>query len=80
MVYGMAYKVFVDGQEGTTGLKINERLRGRDDIELLVIDPGKRKDVRERKNIINESDIPFCACPTRRPVNPLLLLKTAIQG
>ena len=33
----MKYKIFVDGQEGTTGLKINERLETRDDIEILKI-------------------------------------------
>jgi len=59
----MAYKVFVDGQEGTTGLRINERLRGRSDIELLKIDPEKRKDISERKRLINEADIVFLCLP-----------------
>jgi N-acetyl-gamma-glutamyl-phosphate reductase len=77
MVYGMAYKVFVDGQEGTTGLKINERLRGRDDIELLVIDPGKRKDVRERKNIINESDITFLCLPDKAAIESASLVENS---
>ena len=45
----MKYKVYVDGQEGTTGLKINERLAERDDIEILKIDSDKRKDAEERK-------------------------------
>ena len=39
-------KVFIDGQEGTTGLQIHDRLAGREDIELLVIDPDKRKDLK----------------------------------
>ena len=34
----MKIKVFVDGQEGTTGLQIHERLNNRDDIEILEID------------------------------------------
>ena len=37
-------KVYIDGKEGTTGLQIYERLGGRDDIELLLIDEDKRKD------------------------------------
>ena len=40
----MSYKVFVDGQEGTTGLQIHERLAKRDDIEILSIEKEKRKD------------------------------------
>lgn len=39
----MVYKVYVDGQEGTTGLEINERLQGRSDIELLKISAEKEK-------------------------------------
>lgn len=59
----MAYKVFVDGQEGTTGLQINERLQKRSDIELLKIDPEKRKDIKERKRLLNEADIAFLCLP-----------------
>ncbi|HOQ07704.1 MAG TPA: N-acetyl-gamma-glutamyl-phosphate reductase [Clostridiales bacterium] len=59
----MVYKVFVDGQEGTTGLEINERLHGRKDIELLKISPEKRKDINERKKYINEADIVFLCLP-----------------
>ena len=59
----MRYKVFVDGQEGTTGLQINERLQERDDIDLLKIDPEKRKDSSERKRFLNEADIVFLCLP-----------------
>ena len=47
-------KVFIDGSEGTTGLRIYERFEGRDDIELLHIDSEKRKDVEERRRLINQ--------------------------
>ena len=46
-------KVYIDGKEGTTGLQIYERLGGRTDIELLLIDEDKRKDTAERKKLIN---------------------------
>jgi len=59
----MTHKVFVDGQEGTTGLQINEYLGKRPDIELLKIDSGKRKDLAERKRLINASDVTFLCLP-----------------
>jgi N-acetyl-gamma-glutamyl-phosphate reductase len=59
----MTYKVFVDGQEGTTGLQINEYLAKRSDIELLKIDSDKRKDLAERKRLINASDVTFLCLP-----------------
>ncbi len=59
----MSYKVFVDGQEGTTGLQINEYLAQRADIEILKIDADKRKDLAERKRLINASDITFLCLP-----------------
>ena len=59
----MASKVYIDGQEGTTGLKILERFKGRNDIELLRIDPEKRKDNDERKKLINASDFTILCLP-----------------
>ncbi len=56
-------KVFIDGQEGTTGLKIYERFQNRTDIEILRIDEEKRKDVNERSKLINSSDFTFLCLP-----------------
>lgn len=56
-------KVYIDGQEGTTGLKILERFKNRTDIELLRIDEDKRKDNDERKKMINSSDYTFLCLP-----------------
>ena len=56
-------KVFIDGAEGTTGLRINERFEKRDDIEVIAIDPDLRKDPAERKRMINESDYTFLCLP-----------------
>lgn len=56
-------KIYIDGQEGTTGLKILERFKGRNDIELLRIDEDKRKDNDERRRMINSSDFTFLCLP-----------------
>ena len=59
----MKTRVYIDGSEGTTGLRIFERMAGREDIELLSIDPALRKDAAERKKLINASDITFLCLP-----------------
>ena len=60
---GAKPKIFIDGREGTTGLQIYERLDGRGDIDLLLIDESKRKDISERKNYLNEADLVFLCLP-----------------
>jgi N-acetyl-gamma-glutamyl-phosphate reductase len=59
----MGTKVFVDGQEGTTGLRIFEYLAARQDIEVLRIDEAYRKDLGARRELINASDITFLCLP-----------------
>ena len=59
----MKPKVFIDGQEGTTGLQIHKRIDSRKDIEQLTIDESKRKDISERKKLINEADLVFLCLP-----------------
>lgn len=59
----MSTKVFVDGQEGTTGLKIFEYLSRRTDVEVLRIEESKRKDLDERRRLINASDVTFLCLP-----------------
>ena len=59
----MKYKVFIDGAEGTTGLKIHQYFQKRDDIDLLKIDQEKRKDLDERLSLIKQADISFLCLP-----------------
>ena len=59
----MKKMVFIDGQHGTTGLKINERLNGRNDIELIEITEADRKDLTTREKLLNEADIVFLCLP-----------------
>lgn len=56
-------KIYIDGQEGTTGLKILERFEGRNDIELIRIADEKRKDPAERARLINSADYVFLCLP-----------------
>ncbi len=56
-------RVFVDGQEGTTGLRIHEYLAARRDVEVLRIDADKRKDAAERKRLLNAADVAFLCLP-----------------
>lgn len=59
----MKFKVFVDGQHGTTGLKIHEMLESRDEIELLTIDEKDKKDINKRKELLNSADLVFLCLP-----------------
>ncbi len=59
----MKPKIYVDGQEGTTGLRIGEHLAGRSDLDVLKIDPEKRKDAAERKRLLNAADLAFLCLP-----------------
>jgi N-acetyl-gamma-glutamyl-phosphate reductase len=59
----MTTRVYVDGQEGTTGLRIHEYLARRGDIELLRIDPDKRKDPAERARLLNAAHVAFLCLP-----------------
>jgi N-acetyl-gamma-glutamyl-phosphate reductase len=59
----MAYRVFVDGAEGTTGLSINDRLEARGDMELIHIDSALRKDKSARAKAIRRADVAFLCLP-----------------
>ncbi|URN94276.1 MAG: N-acetyl-gamma-glutamyl-phosphate reductase [Candidatus Pristimantibacillus lignocellulolyticus] len=71
----MKYKVFVDGQEGTTGLKIFEYLSNRSDIEILRIDPDKRKNAKVRSEFLNAADIVFICLPDSAAIESVELVK-----
>jgi len=59
----MSTLVFVDGQEGTTGLRIHEMLARRPDVEVLRIDADRRKDEAERARLLNAADVAFLCLP-----------------
>ena len=59
----MTHAVYVDGQEGTTGLRIHEYLAARRDVQVLRIDPERRKDPAERAKMLNAADVAFLCLP-----------------
>ena len=71
----MSVKIFIDGQEGTTGLKILERFENRNDIEIMKISEELRKDKDERKRLINMSDYTFLCLPDAAAIESVSLVE-----
>ena len=67
--------VYIDGKEGTTGLQIYDRLAGRQDIELLLIDEEKRKDTEERRRLMNQADLVFLCLPDAAAIEAVTLVE-----
>ena len=70
----MKPKIYIDGKEGTTGLQIYDRLGGRGDIELLLIDEDKRKDTEERRKLLNAADLVFLCLPDAAALEAVTLI------
>lgn len=73
----MVAKVFIDGEAGTTGLQIRDRLSGRRDLELLSIAPDKRKDQAERKRLLNAADVAILCLPDDAARESVSLIENA---
>ena len=73
----MSVQVFIDGEAGTTGLQIRERLETRDDIVLLKIDPERRKDPAARAELLNGADIVVLCLPDEAAKEAVSLISNA---
>ena len=71
----MKKKVFIDGKAGTTGLRIYERLSGRDDIEIIILCEEERKNIDSRKMALNSADIAFLCLPDAAAIEAVSLIE-----
>ena len=68
-------KVFIDGSAGTTGLRIYERLGSRTDIELLILPEELRKNMDDRRRMLNSADIAFLCLPDKAAMEAVSLIE-----
>jgi N-acetyl-gamma-glutamyl-phosphate reductase len=66
--------VFIDGEAGTTGLQIRERLEGRRDLTLLSIDAALRKDFSARREVLNRADAVILCLPDEAAREAVVLI------
>ena len=71
----MTAKIFIDGETGTTGLQIRERLAGRRDLELLSIPEARRKDAGARAEFLNAADVAILCLPDAAALEAVSLLQ-----
>ncbi|MGB1719497.1 MAG: N-acetyl-gamma-glutamyl-phosphate reductase, partial [Candidatus Latescibacterota bacterium] len=67
-------RVFIDGQEGTTGLRIRHMLDGRDDVDVLLIPPADRKNAAARADYLNQVDVAILCLPDDAAAEALELI------
>lgn len=71
----MKKKIFIDGKAGTTGLRIEERLSGRDDVEIISLPDELRKDPAARREILNKADIVFLCLPDAAAIEAVSMIE-----
>ena len=69
-------RIFIDGSAGTTGLRIRERLAGRNDISLITLPEERRHDEAARRTAINDADIVFLCLPDDAAREALAMVET----
>lgn len=73
----MRTKIFIDGEAGTTGLQIRERLALRDDVELISLGASRRKDMQARAEMLNAADIAILCLPDDAARESVSLIENA---
>ncbi|MFA7232153.1 MAG: N-acetyl-gamma-glutamyl-phosphate reductase, partial [Victivallaceae bacterium] len=59
----MKHKIFIDGQFGTTGLKIHDMLNGRNELDILTIPEADKKNLDIKQKYLNNADLVFLCLP-----------------
>jgi len=73
----VSHSVFIDGAVGTTGLEIRDRLAGRGEFELVVLDDARRKDEAARREALNEADFAVLCLPDEAAIEAVALIDPA---
>jgi N-acetyl-gamma-glutamyl-phosphate reductase len=68
--------IFIDGEAGTTGLQIRDRLRGRNDLELVSIPHDKRKDMAAKRELLNSVDVAILCLPDDAAIEAVNLISS----
>ncbi len=66
--------IFIDGEAGTTGLQIRDRLKNRADLELVAIPHDKRKDMKAKRDVLNSVDVAILCLPDDAAVEAVSLI------
>lgn len=67
-------QVFIDGSSGTTGLRIRERLEGRQELTLITLPEESRKDPEARRNALNSADVAILCLPDAAAIEAVSLI------
>lgn len=73
----MPHTIFIDGAAGTTGLEILDRLTGRQEFEILVLDEARRKDAAARREALNAADVAILCLPDEAAREAVALIDPA---
>jgi N-acetyl-gamma-glutamyl-phosphate reductase len=74
----MTARVFIDGEAGTTGLQIHARLKDRRDLQLVSIDPARRKDAGARAEMLNGADLVILCLPDEAAREAVALIDSPV--